>query len=60
MTFVIGCLLSSTVVHRESFGSVESVKAASDVYAPASGEVIEINGVCNRCSFITSHDNALH
>jgi glycine cleavage system H protein len=27
----------------EAFGSVESVKAASDVYAPASGEVIEIN-----------------
>lgn len=27
----------------ETFGSVESVKAASDVYAPASGEVIEIN-----------------
>ncbi|EQC41222.1 glycine cleavage system H protein [Saprolegnia diclina VS20] len=29
----------------ESFGSVESVKAASDVYAPASGEVIEVNEV---------------
>ena len=27
----------------ESFGSVESVKAASDVYAPVSGTVIEIN-----------------
>ncbi|OQR85030.1 glycine cleavage system H protein, mitochondrial precursor [Achlya hypogyna] len=27
----------------DSFGSVESVKAASDVYAPASGEVIAIN-----------------
>lgn len=30
---------------RDSFGSVESVKAASDVYAPASGEVLEINDV---------------
>lgn len=30
---------------RDSFGSVESVKAASDVYAPANGEVIEINEV---------------
>lgn len=28
-----------------SFGSVESVKAASDVYAPVSGEVVEINAV---------------
>lgn len=27
----------------ESFGSVESVKAASDVYLPIAGEVIEIN-----------------
>jgi glycine cleavage system H protein len=27
-----------------SFGSVESVKAVSDLYAPISGEVVEING----------------
>lgn len=27
----------------ETFGSVESVKAASDVYSPASGEVVEAN-----------------
>lgn len=26
-----------------SFGSVESVKAVSDIYAPVSGEVVEIN-----------------
>jgi glycine cleavage system H protein len=26
-----------------SFGSVESVKAVSDIYAPVSGEVIEVN-----------------
>jgi glycine cleavage system H protein len=29
----------------DSFGSVESVKAASDVYAPVSGTVLEINEV---------------
>jgi glycine cleavage system H protein len=29
----------------ESFGSVESVKAASDVYAPVSGTVVEVNEV---------------
>ena len=28
---------------EDSFGSVESVKAASDVYLPVAGEVIEIN-----------------
>jgi glycine cleavage system H protein len=27
----------------DSFGSVESVKAASDVYAPVTGTVLEIN-----------------
>ena len=27
----------------ESFGSVESVKAVSDIYSPVSGEVVEIN-----------------
>ena len=28
----------------KSFGTVESVKAVSEIYAPASGEVIESNG----------------
>lgn len=28
-----------------SFGSVESVKAVSDLYAPISGEVLELNGL---------------
>ncbi len=31
------------LTQKESFGSVESVKAVSDVYAPASGEVAEVN-----------------
>ena len=29
-----------------SFGTVESVKAVSEIYAPAAGEVIEANGDC--------------
>ena len=33
-----------TIVEKgKTLGSVESVKAVSDVYAPASGEVIEVN-----------------
>jgi len=28
----------------QAFGVVESVKAASDLYAPVSGEVVEVNG----------------
>ena len=31
------------VVKGEDFGAVESVKAASDIISPVSGEVIEIN-----------------
>ena len=33
----------STLTQSEPFGVVESVKAASDVYAPVSGEVVEEN-----------------
>lgn len=32
-----------TVETGQSFGSVESVKAVSDIYSPVSGEVIETN-----------------
>lgn len=35
--------LGTKVEAGKSFGSVESVKAVSDLYAPVSGEVIEIN-----------------
>lgn len=31
----------------ESFGTVESVKAVSDLYAPVGGEVVEVNGALN-------------
>ena len=29
----------------ESFGTIESVKAVSELYAPVSGEVVEVNGM---------------
>jgi len=29
----------------QSFGSVESVKAVSDIYSPVAGEVVEVNGL---------------
>jgi glycine cleavage system H protein len=35
--------LGAKVDKGKSFGSVESVKAVSDIYAPVSGEVIEVN-----------------
>jgi glycine cleavage system H protein len=35
--------VGSSVSQAEPFGIVESVKAASDVYAPIDGEVLEVN-----------------
>jgi glycine cleavage system H protein len=34
----------SEITKGKTFGSVESVKAVSDLYAPASGAVTEVNG----------------
>lgn len=35
--------VGGTVTQAEPYGVVESVKAASDIYAPLGGEVIEVN-----------------
>ena len=35
--------VGAKVEQGESFGTVESVKAASELYAPVSGEVVEVN-----------------
>jgi glycine cleavage system H protein len=35
--------IGGSVTQAEPFGVVESVKAASDIYAPLDGEVVEIN-----------------
>lgn len=44
ITFVqVNAKVGATLKAGESFGVVESVKAASDVYAPVAGTVIEIN-----------------
>jgi len=32
------------VIKDDTFGSVESVKAASDLFSPVSGKIVEING----------------
>tara|TARA_B100000676_G_scaffold32821_3_gene30987 strand:+ start:69 stop:452 length:384 start_codon:yes stop_codon:yes gene_type:complete len=36
--------IGSVVGSMESFASVESVKSVSEIYAPVSGEVLEVNG----------------
>lgn len=40
----------------DSFGSVESVKTVSDVYAPVAGEVTEINGALGAQSELMNSD----
>jgi glycine cleavage system H protein len=35
--------VGSSVAQHSTFGSVESVKAVSDIYSPVSGEVIAVN-----------------
>ena len=35
--------VGSTAQSGKTFGSVESVKAVSDIYSPISGEVVEVN-----------------
>ena len=37
--------VGATVKQMESFGTIEAVKAVSDLFAPVSGEVVEINFV---------------
>jgi glycine cleavage system H protein len=37
-----------TLKAGETFGSVESVKAVSELYAPVSGEVVEVNGALDK------------
>ena len=36
--------VGASVTRGESFGTIESVKAVSDLYAPVSGTVVDVNG----------------
>lgn len=40
----------------ETFGSVESVKTVSDLYAPVAGEVVEVNGSLSTQSELVNED----
>ena len=44
LTFVDLPAVGTTLVPGKEMGSVESVKAASDIYSPVAGEVIAVNG----------------
>ena len=44
------------ITQGETFGSVESVKAVSDIFAPVSGEVVEVNGELGQKPEIVNQD----
>ncbi|MBP6740534.1 MAG: glycine cleavage system protein GcvH [Leptospiraceae bacterium] len=48
--------IGKLVKKGQSFGTIESVKAAEDLYAPLSGEVIEINPVISKDPSIVNKD----
>jgi glycine cleavage system H protein len=44
ITYVQAPKVGATLKQGQTFGVVESVKAASDLYSPASGTVLAVNG----------------
>lgn len=48
--------VGQSVIAEEACAVVESVKAASDVYAPVTGEVVEVNGALGDAPEIVNQD----
>ena len=48
--------IGKLVKKGQSFGTIESVKAAEDLYAPLSGEVVEINPAISKDPSIVNKD----
>jgi glycine cleavage system H protein len=48
--------VGAKVTQRQSFGVVESVKAVSDLFAPLSGEVTEVNGALSTAPETVNQD----
>ena len=40
--------VGTTLTQGQSFGTIESVKAVSELYSPAAGEVVEVNDALKR------------
>ena len=40
--------IGSVVTQGKAFGTIEAVKAAADLYAPVSGEVVAVNGLLDQ------------
>ena len=48
--------ISDSLARGDSFGVVESVKAASDLYMPMGGEIAAINGALEDTPELANHD----
>ena len=46
----------TTITKGESFGTIEAVKTVSDIFAPVSGKVIEINTALNDDPAVVNSD----
>jgi glycine cleavage system H protein len=56
ITFVELPAVDKDIKQQETFSTVESVKAASDIYAPLSGKVIKINEALNETPEVINTD----
>ena len=48
--------VGATVTQHKGFGVVESVKAVSDLFAPLSGKVVEVNGDLSNAPEVVNQD----
>ncbi len=58
LTYVELPEVGDQVTKNESFGEIESVKAVSDLYAPCSGEVVEVNSEVDSDDFARMKSDA--
>lgn len=48
--------IGAEVVQMEAFGTIEAVKAVSELYAPLSGKVVEVNGSLDDDPMVVNRD----
>jgi glycine cleavage system H protein len=48
--------VGTTTSQNDSIAFIESVKAASDIYSPLSGEVVEVNDILNNTPELLNED----
>lgn len=48
--------VGTTVISSETFGTIEAVKAAADMYSPITGEIIAVNGLLDDSPELINQD----